>query len=355
VCGYWRKRRLSSSRLANSIGVFYNLTRPAFTALPIALLIVGELGSLLSPLLSVLNGLWFFSRLVRDLVLNFILGGGVIPAYIATFLAALSGCNVNTYADSQDSDKCNFGKDYSNPIVNGRASAKTVANLSVFSAVLSLLVSLAVSYLLFMVVLLGHFLSFTYSYKPRLKSKAPLDITWNTLGLASLPFVAGHIVYQEVFEGAARSSLIISLIYSIFLPLTNFSYFLIYFSVKNWFPFRLFLSVNFFGAAFYTVTATLDYEADKAAGLKTLSVALGKRTCLLVGLLLSILGVFTAFDIILADVNVMMGVAFFLASFIWAIINPARNRMWVALKILMFMFALCCFNEFLVRFVFTVT
>ncbi|MBS7287685.1 MAG: UbiA family prenyltransferase [Candidatus Freyarchaeota archaeon] len=336
--------------LESYLRLIYNLTRPAFVLIPLAYFLIGGLSTLASPMLFSLNLFWFFRQLVKFLTFTFTLSPHSLISYLAVFLASLSGCNVNTYADSRGSDKYACLKDYSNPIVEGAASPRNVFHLSVTSAVLSVIVGFAVSYFLALIIILGHFFSLTYSYKPRLKGKAPLDLVWNTVGLATLPFIAGYMVYLESPEGLSFSTIMLSIIYdALYSSEIRFNYLLVAYMTGKSFPLNFFLGSNLIGAAFYTLTAALDYEADKSSGLATLAVSLGKKRCLLLGIILCLIGGVSLFNVMLLNAQIALGFSSLLLTFVWALMNPIRERLWSSVKIIA-LFLLVCFSSEVIMF-----
>lgn len=322
-----------------------------FALIPLAYFLIGGLSTLASPVLFSLSLFWFFRQLVKFLIFTFTLSPHSLTSYLAIFFASLSGCNVNTYADSQGSDRYACWKDYRNPIVEGAASPRNVLHLSAASAILSVIVGFTVSYLFVLIILLGHFFSLTYSYKPRLKGRAPLDLVWNTVGLATLPFIAGYIVYLESPEGLSLYTLSISIIYGALYPseIHFNNILLVAYMTGRSFPLNFFLGANLLGAAFYTLTAALDYEADKSSGLKTLAVSLGKKRCLLIGIILCLIGGVPLFNVLLSNAQIALGFLSFLFVFTWALLNPIRERLWSSVKVIT-LFLLICFSSEVIMF-----
>lgn len=334
--------------MGNYLRLTYNLTRPVFVLIPLAYFLIGGLSTLASPAFFSLSPFCFFRQLAKFLIFTFTLSFPSLISYLAVFLASLSGCNVNTYADSRESDKYAYWKDYHNPIVEGVASPKSIIHLSAASAVLSVIVGFMISSIFALIILLGHFFSLTYSYKPRLKGKAPLDIIWNTIGLATLPFIAGHIVYLESPEGLSLSTLSLSVIYSALYPSDlHFNVLIMTYVTGKSFPLNFFLGSNLIGAAFYTVTVALDYEPDKSSGLRTLAVSLGKKHCLSFGIILALMGGIVLFDMMLSNIKFALAFSSFLLIFAWALLNPNRRRLWASVKLIALLLLACFLSEVL--------
>ncbi len=327
----------------------YNLIRPVFLLIPLAYFLIGALSTFASPALLSLSIFWFFRQLAKFVIFTFALSHYSLTSYLAVFLASLSGCNVNTYVDSRESDKYAYWKDYHNPIVEGIASPKDVLHLSIASAILSIIVGFMISFLFVIIILLGHIFSVTYSYKPRLKGKAPLDIVWNTIGLATLPFIAGYIIYLESPEGFSLSTFLLSAVYDTLYPseISSGHVLLIIYIIGKSFPLNLFLGSNLMGAAFYTLTVTLDYEADKSSGLKTLAISLGKKRCLLLGVILALMGGATMFNAMMSNIQFTLTFLSFLFILVWALLNPNRSRLWASIKLIALLLMACFLSEIL--------
>ncbi|MEM4678991.1 MAG: UbiA family prenyltransferase [Candidatus Jordarchaeales archaeon] len=324
--------------------LIYNLTRPLFTLIPLSYFLVGSLSTFASPVLLSFSSFSFFQQLVKFLVSTFTLSPSFLTAYLAIFLASISGCNVNSYADAQESDKHAFyQKDYVNPIVEGSISPRNIAWISLLSSFVSILVGLIVSCIFAAIIMLGHFFSLTYSYKPRFKSKPPLDLTWNTIGLAVLPFVAGYVVYTSSPEGLSLSSVTLSLVHVLMHSLKTYfgSILSLVYILGKTFPLNYFLGSTLLGAAFYTLTATLDYEADKLSGVRTLEVALGKRRCLSLGMILYLMSGIPLLDALKSNIHFAVGFLSFLLVFMWTLMKPSGERIWLSIKALSLFLVLC--------------
>lgn len=142
-----------------------------------------------------------------------------------------------------DTDRRNPRKATS-PLVRGDISRDTALRASALFAALALLAAFAVSPLFAAVVAVLAALAFAYSHPGiRLKERAGLDIAANMLGFGVLSPLAGWVLARPPAE----------------------------------FPWLYMVPVSLVFAGLYAPTTLLDRDADRRAGLRTLSVVLGGR------------------------------------------------------------------------------
>lgn len=138
------------------------------------------------------------------------------------------------------------------PLPRGLIRHRTILRTSLFFMLLAVLFSLLVSPLFTLVVGTCVLLSISYSTPPvRLKNRAGIDVLTNLLGSGLLCSIAGWVIVK---------------------PLLSYPYVWGFASMAG-------------VAAIYIPTTIIDQKSDKAAGINTFAVYLGKRTAYYFGVL----------------------------------------------------------------------
>lgn len=176
-----------------------------------------------------------------------------IDVIASIFLAGTYSNMLNSYRDSIDTDKINnIVKDYVNPVLKYNLSKEAVWSIAALSSILSMLIVAFTAPLVIPFIILGLLISTAYSYYPRLKSYAPLDIVANTLGLFIIPFIMGWTSHSRLEN----------------LPVPTITGF------------------SLMASSFFTLTAMVDYESDYKNNITTIAVKLGlKNSAILCGVL----------------------------------------------------------------------
>jgi 4-hydroxybenzoate polyprenyltransferase len=314
-----------------SLKSMYHVVRPVLSLIPVGSFMIGSIMALFDPFSW---SIYRESSVFTFFVLSMLSLPMFLLSYLSIFFLGVSSSCLNSLVDAGDSDLKGFRKDYQNPIVYHNVSPSQMKIITVFSAAISFSISLYVSFVFAALILVGNLVSISYSYYPRMKMRAPLDVIWNAIGLFSLPFLSGWIVYHS-------SSQI--LVYSLYVY--GFSFYLLagqgfeflltlMFAVRaSYFPFPELLGGSLIGGAFYVITAVLDYDGDKEAGIKTIGVLLGKRQALLVSLALYASGVLVMFDHLFFDVGTLLLASSIAIFIIYLVIKPEKPALWNLLKL----------------------
>ncbi len=175
----------------------YNVVRPALSFIPIGSFMIGVIMSLFNP---VSWSLYRYSPQFMFFILSLLSLPVFLFSYLSIFLLGVSGSCLNSLIDARDSDLRGFRKDYQNPIIYHGVSPLQMKIIAISSAIASFFISLHVSILFAAMILIGNLTSISYSYYPRMKGQAPFDVLWNAVGLFTLPFIAGWIVYYGSWE-----------------------------------------------------------------------------------------------------------------------------------------------------------
>jgi len=308
----------------------YHIVRPALSIIPVGSFVIGTVMSFFDP---------FSWSLVRhsSAFMFFVLSILSLPvfllSYLSVFFLGVSGSCLNSLVDAKDSDLAGFRKDYQNPVVYHGVSPLQMKMILLFSSAVSFIFSLYVSLMFAIMVLIGNLVSITYSYWPRMKTRAPLDVVWNAFGLFTLPFVAGWIVYHGSSEVSLYSFCAFGFWYYLMFGEWFSRLLLLRLLVRlSWFPLSELLGGSLIGGSFYVLTAVLDYESDKAEGINTISVLLGKRYSLTFSLALYVSGVLMMYEHVLFDLGTVL-LALVIAIFMcYLVIKPEKTSVWNLLK-----------------------
>lgn len=309
----------------------YHIARPVLSLIPVISFIIGVIISLLNP---ISWSLYRHSPLFMYFILSILYLPVLMMSYLSIFLLGVSGACLNSLIDSRDSDLRGFRKDYQNPIIYHDVPHLHMKIIMISSAVVSFIISLYVSLSFAAIILVGNLISITYSYYPRMKMHAPFDVVWNAVGLFTLPFIAGWIVYQGSPEIFLYNFLIhrFSLYYFIGGDLSVLIRYLIYMG-GYWFPHLELYGGTLIGAAFYVLTAVLDYDGDKESDIKTISVILGKRSSILLSLILYISGILIMFDHLIFDLGTILFASMIAVFMVYLVIKPEKTSVWNLVKL----------------------
>ncbi|MFB0563220.1 MAG: UbiA family prenyltransferase [Candidatus Lokiarchaeia archaeon] len=309
----------------------YHVARPMLSLIPVISFIIGVIMSLLNP---ISWSLFRHSPLFMFFILSILYLPVLMMSYLSIFLLGVSGACLNSLIDSRDSDLKGFRKDYQNPIIYHGVSPLHMKIIMISSAVISFIISLYVSLSFAAIILVGNLISITYSYYPRIKMHAPFDVVWNAVGLFTLSFIAGWVVYQGSPEIFLYNFLIhrFSLYYFIGGDLSVLIKYLIYMG-GYWFPHFELYGGTLIGAAFYVLTAVLDYDGDKETGIKTISVLLGKRYSLLLSLVLYISGVLLMFEHLVFDLGTILFASVIAIFMAYLVVKPEKTSVWNLVKL----------------------
>nr|MDO8079891.1 UbiA family prenyltransferase [Candidatus Freyarchaeota archaeon] len=314
-----------------SLKRLYHVVRPVLSFIPVGSFMIGSIMSLFDPFSW---SLYRHSSVFMFLVLSILSLPVFLLSYLSVFLLGVSSSCLNSLVDAADSDLKGFRKDYQNPVVYHGVSPFQMKIITVFSAAVSFVISLYVSFVFAALVLVGNLVSISYSYYPRMKMRAPFDVVWNAVGLFALPFISGWIVYHSSSQVLVYSFCVYGSSFY-FLAGEWFDYLLIsMLAVRaSWFPFHELLGGSLIGGAFYVITAVLDYDSDKEACIKTIGVLLGKRYALLFSLALYASGVLIMFDHLVFDVGTILLTSSIAIFMIYLVIKPEKTGLWNLLKL----------------------
>lgn len=306
----------------------YHIVRPVLSLIPVGSFIIGIILSLFNPFSW---SLYQYSSVFMFFILSSLSLPIFLLSYLSIFLLGISSSCLNSLVDAEDSDLGSFRKDYQNPIVYYGVSPTQMKIIMIFCFITSFFISLYVSLVFAVMILIGSLISISYSYYPRMKRRAPLDVIWNAVGLFTLPFIAGWIVFHNSSEILFHSILVFRLSYYFWIGGEILLIFMVLIST-SWFPFLEMVGGTLIGGAFYVLTAVLDFDSDKRSGIKTISVFLGKRYSILLSLLLYVSGVLMMFEHIVFDWRTILLVfttAFFM---VYLVLKPDRKNTWNLIK-----------------------
>ncbi|MEM3563738.1 MAG: UbiA family prenyltransferase [Candidatus Jordarchaeaceae archaeon] len=325
----------------------YHIVRPLLSIIPVGSFTIGIIVSLFDP---------FTWSLYRDssVLMFFILSVLSLPvfllSYLAVFLLGISSSSLNSLVDARDCDLKGFRKDYQNPVVYCGVSPLHMKIIVIFCSVASLVIGFYISLIFAVMIFFGNLISISYSYYPRIKVRPPFDVLWNAIGLFTLPFIAGWVVYHGSPEAFAHLYLT-NVILFYFLGVRNFVDVLVFILLVKtfWFPFFELFGGTLIGGAFYILTATLDYESDSETGNKTISIILGKRCSILLSFALYLFGALIMFEHLIFDLGTV--VLFFLIAFfmVYLVIKPEKLYVWNFLKLTLMATLILICVEIIVR------
>lgn len=165
---------------------------------------------------------------------------------------------INSYVDSKDTDKVNpYRKDVHNIFLYKNWGARHALLLATISLLTSIIIAIYSRIETLYAVILVAIISVLYSYFPRLKGKAPLDLLSNTLSLWVIPFCLGWTYHSPIQEV----------------------------------PIDIILGGFLTAASYYLLTAMIDIKSDSKANIKTTAVVLGFKRTVVISLLMNVIAV----------------------------------------------------------------
>lgn len=236
----------------------------------------------------------------------------------AIFLLGVFSNIINSYIDSRDTDRYSvFLKDYKNIFVENRLNSKHVLIIVILLCLLSFTTVYIYNPRLTLFILAGVLISILYSYYPRCKGIYPFDILLNTIGLFIIPFIFGWILHDEI--------------YSI--------------------PLDMLFGFSLISSSFFILTTMVDYDADKAVGLRTAAIALGLKNSAKICLLLIIVGIFISIKYLIQYPQLNIFFIPLTILFIYLNRNPSSYtalqvlRMIIVLSILYPLYSIIIYNN----------
>ncbi len=275
------------TKITSIIDAIYSIVRPAL------------------PLLATLSYLMgYYWRQILDLIYLQFYNLRIIPplridVIASIFLAGTYSNMLNSYKDSTDTDRINeFIKDYVNPVLKYNMTKETVWSIAALSSVFSILIVAFTAPLVIPFIILGLLISTAYSYYPRLKSYAPLDIVANTLGLFLVPFIMGWTSHSKLED----------------LPIPTITGF------------------SLIASSFYTLTAIVDYDSDLKNNIRTIAVKLGPRNSAILCAALHFLGILLSLDFLKDHLHALAYLIMDLLLYLDLIRDPAPKNVLETIK-----------------------
>jgi len=274
-------------KIATITDFIYSIARPA---LPILATLSYLMGYYWRQLIKLISLELYYLNVIPPVRLDVI---------ASIFLAGVYSNIINSYKDSFDTDKSNdLVKDYVNPVIKYDLKTKDVLSIAIASSILSIIVVLFTTPIVLPFIILGLLIATAYSYFPRLKSYAPLDVISNTLGLFLIPFMMGWFSHSSLDD----------------LPLSTIAGF------------------SLMASSFFTLTAMVDYESDLQNDIKTIAVKLGLKNSALLCIILHSAGMFLSLDFLKKYPHTLIYLLLDLLTYIEMLKNPMPKTVLETIK-----------------------